>query len=78
MIVVLFVVLDCAVKLLSLIMKSLALGSMDMVVVRQIDDGNRRYSCQRVNTGHKLTNHNEFFPFSISLQRYNGRCEKQG
>jgi len=56
MIVVLFVVFDCAVKLLSLIMKSLALGSMDMVVVRQIDDGNRRLlnSCQRVNTGHKL------------------------
>ena len=31
--VVLFVVFDCAVKLLSLIMKSLASGSMDMVVV---------------------------------------------
>jgi len=41
MFVVLFVVFDCAKKLLSLIMKSFASGNMDMVVVRQIDDGNR-------------------------------------
>ena len=64
--VVLFVVFDCAVKLLPLIMKSFASGNMDMVV-RQIDDGNRRLlnSCQCVNTGHKLSCHSEFFPCSI-------------
>ena len=67
--VVLFVVFDCAVKLLSLIMKSFASGNMDMVVVRQIDDGNRRLfnSCQCVHTGHKLSYHGEFFPCSIFL-----------
>jgi len=64
-----FVVFDCEMKLLSLIMKSLASGNM--VVVRQIDDGNRRLlnSCQRLNTGHKLANHGEFFPCSIFLLR---------
>jgi len=66
MFVVLFVVFDCAVKLLPLIMKSFASGNMDMVV-RQIDDGNRRLlnSCQCVNTGHNLSCHSEFFPCSI-------------
>jgi len=61
-----FVVFDCAVKLLPLIMKSFASGNMDMVV-RQIDDENRRLlnSCQCVNTGHKLSCHSEFFPCSI-------------
>jgi len=36
-------VIDCAMKLLSLTVKSLASGNMDMVVVRQIDidDDNR-------------------------------------
>jgi len=36
-------VVDCAMKLLFLTVKSLASGDMDMVVVRQIDidDGNR-------------------------------------
>ena len=55
-------------KLLSLIMKSLASGNIDMVVAaRQVDGQNRRLlnSCQRVNTGHKLTNHSEFFPCSL-------------
>ena len=65
-----FVVFDCAVKLLSLIMKSLAPVNIDIVVAaRQIDIKNRRLlnSCQRVNTSHKLSYHGEFFPCSICL-----------
>jgi len=42
-----------------------------MVVARQIDDENRKLlnSCQRVNSGHKLSYHGEFFPCSIFLLR---------
>ena len=61
-------VIDCA-KLLSLTMKSLALGNMDMLVERQIDDESRKLlnSCQRVNAGHKLSYRGEFFPCLIFL-----------
>ena len=37
----LFAIFDCA-KLLSLIIKCLASGNIDMMVARQIDDENRR------------------------------------
>jgi len=65
-------VFDCAIKLLSLIMKSLAQVSIDMVVaIRQPDDENRRLlnSCQCVNTGHKLVSHGKSFSCSIFLLR---------
>jgi len=56
-------------KATTLTMKSLALGNIDMVVARQIDDESRKLlnSCQRVNAGHKLSYHGEFFPmFDLS------------
>ena len=65
-------VFDCAIKLLSLIMKSLAPVNIDIVVAaRQVDDENRRLlnSCQRVNTGHKLVNHGKLFSCSVFLLR---------
>ena len=56
-------------KLLSLIMKSLAQENMDMVVARQIDNGKRKLlnPCQRVNTSHELSYHGKFFPCSCSV-----------
>ena len=54
-------VFDCAIKLLSLVIKSLAPVNMGMVAARCIDNENRRLlnSRQRGNTGHKLCNQGE-------------------
>jgi len=62
-------VFDCAIKLLSLVIKSLAPVNMGMVAARCIDNENRRLlnSRQRGNTGHKLCNQGELFPCWIFL-----------
>jgi len=71
-------VFDCAIKLLSLIIKSLAPVKMDMVAARCIDNENRRLlnSCQRGNTGHKLSN--QGLSEKIRLTRWDGWTRVMG